>query len=495
MNQLGRDSLIISFGLFWQQAAVFLLGVVVARSLGPEAFGVHAILKNLSLALLFVTPLGLDLALLKHVRLLGGRGDEFELVYALCRVVVIALNVLAVVVTFLWIGPLLESQVFVFPAFSALLVATLIGGIFAADLQVSSAVHRATELHVRYAAITNYGQPTLRLLLTIAAIALGLGLPGVVWAGVAALALNLLVLESMAGFPMQRLRPTRAALVKAWHRATTILRETVWMALSLLLYGVMRFLDVLVVGNLVSVKAAGEYAALSSIAQVIQIYPAAMSQTLGAEIATMYAARDVGAIRESLRRYVRLAALVAGYLAAGVAVFGPQLDLLFGPDFQFTSTLSVLLAVGWFISGVLSPLGYALSMTGRHRTETLILGGSVVMTALLLIYLTSVYGAAGAALAVAIGFGITNVARCLAVRRVLGGLPLQFANLLPLLVFLSIGYGVRAVGGTLGRSLPLLVLECCIFTVLCAGAAFVLFATSEQRMRLTTALAKPWRTW
>jgi O-antigen/teichoic acid export membrane protein len=494
MSNLGRGSLIISLGLFWQQAAVFLLGVVIARSLGPEAFGVHSILKNLSLALLFLTPLGLDLALLKHVRLLGGRSQEFELVYALCRVVVVGLNLLAVAVMFLWIGPLLESQVFMFPAFSMLLVVTLIGGIFAADLQLSSAVHRATELHVRYAVITNYGQPALRLLLTIVAIALGLGLPGVVWAGVAALALNVLVLEGMGRFPMQRLRLDATALKDAWRRATTILREAVWMAFSLLLYGVMRFLDVLVVGNLVSVKAAGEYAALSSIAQVIQIYPTAMSQTLGAEIATMYAAGDVGAIRDVLRRYVRLAALVAGYLAAGVAVFGTQLDLLFGPEFQFTSTLSVLLAVGWFVSGVLSPLGYALSMTGRHRTETLILGGSVVVTVLLLIYLTTVFGAAGAALAVAVGFGITNFARCLAVRGVLGGLPLQFANLLPLLVFLSIGYGVRAVASTIERSLPLLVLECCIFTVLCAGAAFLLFANSEQRTRLTTALARRWRT-
>ena len=227
----------------------------------------------------------------------------------------------------------------------------------------------------------------------------------------------------MGRFPMQRLRLDATALKDAWRRATTILREAVWMALSLLLYGVMRFLDVLVVGNLVSVKAAGEYAALSSIAQVIQIYPTAMSQTLGAEIATMYAAGDVGAIRDVLRRYVTLAALVAGYLAAGVAVFGTQLDLLFGPEFQFTSTLSVLLAVGWFVSGVLSPLGYALSMTGRHRTETLILGGSVVVTVLLLIYLTTVFGAAGAALAVAVGFGITNFARCLAVRGVLRGEP------------------------------------------------------------------------
>jgi O-antigen/teichoic acid export membrane protein len=143
---------------------------------------------------------------------------------------------------------------------------------------------------------------------------------------------------------------------------------------------------------------------------------------------------------------------------------------------------------------VLSPLGYALSMTGRHRTETLILGGSVLVTALLLVYLTGVFGAAGAALAVAVGFGITNIARCLAVRRVLGGLPLEPANLLPLLVFLSIGYAVQTVASMTGRSLALLVLECCIFTVLCAVAAFVLFATGEQRTRLTSALAKRWRT-
>jgi len=50
------------------------------------------------------------------------------------------------------------------------------------------------------------------------------------------------------------------------------------------------------------------------------------------------------------------------------------------------------------------------------------------------------------------------------------------------------------VASTIERSLPLLVLECCIFTVLCAGAAFLLFANSEQRTRLTSALARRWRT-
>jgi O-antigen/teichoic acid export membrane protein len=492
MKRFGSGSLFISVGLFWQQAAVFLLGVVIARSLGSEAFGIHSILKNLALALLFVTPLGLDVALLKHVRLLGGRNDGFELIYTLCRAVVLTINIAVLAVTFLWIGPLLEARVFQFPAFSALLAVTLIGGIFAADLQLSSAVHRATELHVRYAAITNYGQPALRLLLTVVAIALGLGLEGIVWAGVVALVLNVLVIETMAGYPIRRLRPDQATLVKAWEHTMAILREAVWMAFSLLLYGVMRFLDVLVVGHMVSVKAAGEYAALSGIAQIIQIYPAAMSQTLGAEIATMYAARDIGAIREILRRYVRLAALVSGYLAAGVAVFGPQLDLLFGPEFQFSWMLSVLLAVGWFVSGVLSPLGFALSMTGRHRAETLILAASVALTVLLLVWLTGAFGATGTALAVALGFGIANVARCVAVHRVIGGLPLAPANILPLLLFLAIGYGVLAVGSVIGRSFWLLLVECAIFSALCAAAAFAVFITEEQRTRMT-ALFKSWR--
>jgi O-antigen/teichoic acid export membrane protein len=490
MKQVGSSSLIISLGMFWQQVLVFLIGVVVARVLGPEAFGIQTILKNLSVFFLLIAPLGLDLALLKHVRLMGGRSARFELAYAMSRTLVLLVNLVALTIVAVWLGPTLEASAYQVPGFAHLLNVTVIGVIFAADLQLAGAVHRGVDLHLRYAVVTYYAQPFIRLLLTAGAAGLGYGLEGVVWAGVVASGLCVLMLEGLAGLPLLHLRDTKRLLLETSHKTLSILREAVWMGLSLLSYGAVRFLDVLVVGYVVSAKAAGEYGALSGIAQVIQIYPMAISQTLGAQIATLFAGSDFQSIRAVLRRYVRLAALVGGYLAAGVAVFGTELDLVFGPDFHFSAGLSILLAAGWFVSAVLSPFGFALSMTGRHRLETVILSTSVVAMASLLVWLTDLFGSEGAALAVALGFGLANGVRCFVAARVLGGLPLRLNDMLPPAVFLALGYATLATGSILGRSFPLLLIECSVFSVLCGIAAFAFFMDADQRNAVLRSIAR-----
>ena len=263
------------------------------------------------------------------------------------------------------------------------------------------------------------------------------------------------------------------------------------MAMLLLLYQAMRFVDVLVLSALTTARIAGEYAAMSMVAQLISIYPNAISQTLGPRIAALYAAGDRDGMYREFRQYLRQASLLGGYLFGGIAVFGTDLDLLFGPEFHFPVMLAGLLALGWYISAVLAPLGYALSMTGRHRQEFVILASGAGVLLAALFAFVPLLGGVGAALAVALSFLVINVVRSVRVIRVLGRNPLSARDLLPPLLFL----GLAALASTLdqvvaGRSIALLLVECVAYTLLSAAAYGFLLAVPAERRRIGSMLAR-----
>jgi len=217
---------------------------------------------------------------------------------------------------------------------------------------------------------------------------------------------------------------------------------------------------------------------MSTVGQLIQIYPIAISQTLGPSIALFYRRGDMAAIVAELRAYLRRATLLGGYLFGGIAVFGTDLDLVFGQSFDFPWPLAFLLAFGWYVSAILAPFGYVLSMTGRHRSELVILSAGAVLLVVCLLLLIPAFQATGAALSVAVVFVAVNVVRCATVIRILQRNPLGFADLLPPTGFLLVALLCREAGALLGaRHLWTLILGCAAYSAL-AGAGYLLLLAS-----------------
>lgn len=482
-----RETAIVSGGLLAQQVAVFATGVLTARWLGAGGFGALGILKSLSSVLVIITPLGLDLALLKHATFYQERPGELAAVSRALRLVVAGANLLLLALTLVWAGPALQRLYPDIPGFSALCAITMLGLAFAADVQISGALYRVFDRVVAYFAIVNYTQPLLRLALTFALLLAGGGLAGVVWINTAMLAATFLMIAwaDRGTAPKAAPEPLRALAGKVG----AVLSESVWMAASLLVYQAIRLFDILILAAFTTPAVTGEYTAMSSVAQLIQIYPMAISQTLGPRISLAYKAGDLEAIAAALRDYLRKASILGGWLYGGVAVFGTDLDLVFGRGFSFAWQLPALLATGWFVSATLAPFGYVLSMTGRHRQETAVLTGGAALLVLLLLALIPPLGAIGAATAVATVFAAVNAVRCGYVVRIIGRNPLGPRDLLPPACFLAAALICRAAGAAAGeRSLALLVVECAAYTALSACAAYGLFASVPEQLALGRAV-------
>ena len=486
-----RETAIVSGGLLVQQACVFATNVLVARFLGPGAFGTMNTLKSLSSVLLIVAPLGLDLALLKHASFYRDRPRQLETISGVLRVLIAGLNLALLALVAVWLGGALQAIYKDIPACAALCSITMIGMVFATDVQISGALYRALDRVVAYAMIVNYCQPVLRLALSGLALLAGGGVESVVWVNTAmfAYAFAALVLDSRR----HRVRPLPMPVPALVRKTRAVLSESLWMALSLLVYQSIRLVDVLVLAALTDTRSVGEYTAMSTVAQLIQIYPIAISQTLGPNIALFYRRGDMAAIVAELRAYLRRASLLGGYLFGGIAVFGTDLDLVFGQSFSFPWPLAVLLAAGWYVSAVLAPFGYVLSMTGRHRRELAILSAGAALLVASLLTLIPVLDAVGAALSVAIVFVAVNAARCAAVIRVIGRNPLGLADLIPPAGFFLAALLCREAGALLGaRQLPMLAFECVAYTALGAAGYILFLADAAERRTVARLVARLW---
>ena len=270
-----RETAIVSGGLLTQQVTVFVTGVLIARHLGAVGFGELGTLKGLSVFLLIVTPLGLDLALLKHASFFQERPDELRTISRLLRALVAMLNIAMLGLIALHVGPKLQGVYQDIDEFSKLCVFTMLGLVFAADVQISSALYRVADRVSLYALIVNYSQPIVRLGLSYVVLVLGGGVESIVWVNTAAFLYAFLAIgyadARSAGAPRSTGAPGSTgappfAFAAAARKVGVILSESLWMALSLLVYQAMRFVDILILAALTSAKVTGEYTAMSNVA-------------------------------------------------------------------------------------------------------------------------------------------------------------------------------------------------------------------------------------
>jgi O-antigen/teichoic acid export membrane protein len=481
------ETAIVMVGMLTQQVTAFVGGVWIARQLGSVGFGELAILKNISTFFLLVMPLGLDLALLKHATFYPPRSAELVAMSTSVRSIAAALNLMLVGLIAVWFGTELEKVYHDVDHFSYYCVLTMVGVMFAADVQISGALYRVAGRLKSYFLVAIYSQSLMRLALSIFVLLEGGGVQSIVWVNTISYISSFVVL---AYLDSQEVQLPRTITLQSIRDSVRILRESVWMAASLLVYQTMRFMDVLVLGALTNVQITGQYNAISGVAQIIQIYPMAASQMMGPRIAELYRVDAFEGIANELRHYLDRATLLGGYMFAGVAVFGTQLDLVFGKSFHFSWMLSVLLASGWYISAILSPFGYVLSMTGRHRTEVAILSVGAAILIVSLFALIPIFGDVGAALSVLIGFVAVNVIRCAYVVRILGINPLRTVDVIPPGTFFLMAWIVLHLGAmVLGPSLLSLIIECSLYTLVSLAVYIFVFANSAERALLSSQLA------
>jgi O-antigen/teichoic acid export membrane protein len=364
-----------------------------------------------------------------------------------------------------------------FPHFDQLLIVTMLALPMVSDLAVLGAVYKAREDLHSYAFMTLYLQPVVRVVLVAAAIVYTPDVFAIVCIGTlqAAVCWAAVFTHDLRVRSRQKTSVSTDARPPEWAAVKAVLHDSIWMAMNQCVYSAMRFVDVLMLSSFAPAKLVGEYGALSTFAQLVQLYPLAASQALGPTVSRHFHEGNLAGLRTALNSYIHFASVTGSFVFAGIAVFGDRLDLLFGPSFQFHPQVCFLLPLGYLLSAALAPVGYALSMTGRHKSELLILAAGAVILVVLCLLLVPPFQQVGAASAVVAAFFLINAARFAYVSRVLGFTPGRMADLLPPIVAIALAVAARRVFDLAGeRSLLVTSLACVTYTALYATYVLIM---------------------
>jgi O-antigen/teichoic acid export membrane protein len=481
--QRGGATAIILGGMLIQQSFAFISGIVSGHAVGAEGFGITNILRNMITAALALSPIGLDLALLKYgPRFISPRTFAMQLVRM--RFMVAALNVTLVLVVWGALGNWLEHAVYKTPGFRDMLLISLVGLPLAADIQLMSATYRVRNRPARFALMSSWLQPPLRLGGAVLTLWYHWSVYALVVSSTLAYLASTLCLSLDQWLAPARVddeptaelaeRAEEACEQASWGYVRLILGDSAWMALSLFAYNALRFVDVLVLGAFAPKAQVGAYGALSTISQLVAIYPLAISQTLGPSISKHYHEGNMAGVHKVLNDYIRSAALAGGFIFGGVAAFGDHLDLVFGPSFHFDPWLALILPLGWLVSATLAPTGYSLSMTGHHKAELRVLFTGTCILVVGCFAFIPFLQALGAAIAVLIAFLAIDLTRFAMVSRYLGFWPGKLSDLLPPVVAAALGYGCKVlVDAALGRSFFSMIAGCVAYTLLFGTVALI----------------------
>ena len=487
MKSLLRNEVaIVAAGQMLQQAIAMLTGVIAAHGLAASGFGVTNLLRSVFAAFATVAPLGLDLALLKYC----GRRDlpaaRVTRTVRRLRLTAAAAATATALVVALGFGGWLMRDVYRIERFDLMLLITLAALPFAGDLAIVGALYKAEGRPGAYALMTIYLQPVFRLAAVILVVSYAPTPLAIVVVNTAQVLISATAVAVHRRFKRSAAQPAIAATEEGAD-VLKVLGESLWMALNLFVYGMMRFVDVLLLGCFAPINVVGEYAALSTIAQIVQVYPLAASQTLGPTISRHHHAGDAAGVRDALNQYIYLASLVSGFVFGGVAAFGTRLDLLFGASFHFAPAVCFLMPLGYLLSATLAPTGYALSMTGRHRSELAILcagGAALVIGCLALI---PRFGQTGAALSVATAFFLINVVRFAYVAKALAFVPGRLGDFAGPLAGLALAFLSRALAdGAFARNFAGLVAGCVTYAALYGALCVTMLLRPRQRWRWAT---------
>jgi O-antigen/teichoic acid export membrane protein len=481
--------LVSGISMIYSQALTACLGIYLARYLGADLYGLVNLARNLLIIALVLTPIGLDLALQRHLSKAGGDIETARAEIAWLRIFAIVVSLVLTLVLFAGGADWLEASVFRFPDFAKVFTVTMAALPFGTDLAVLGGAYRGIYRPIPSLTATYLVQPSVRAIAVLLLLFSGLSVWAVVWGTLLGFIASWVYLAIKADFDFAwRGRP----LIKVTASAFQVLRYAPVLGLSTLIFTIARSLDTIALGYWASSGDVGRYAAVLMVTLLVGIVGSSLGQTLGTSVAAASHAGDTGKMAALLRGNMELASILCAPFCVVIAIWGQDIDLLLGPSYVIDRSVFVVAAAMQWLMAVTHYSSSALSLTGRHRVELFnnVLALAVQSAACFL--LVPRFGLIGAATASLISIFVINVARQIEIAEIVGFMIVGPRLFFPLLVALIAAVPLVFVGQAAGiRTWWLTGLLAGVHVTLYCGTVFAFLLTPEQRKQLRHYVKRP----
>jgi O-antigen/teichoic acid export membrane protein len=270
------------------------------------------------------------------------------------------------------------------------------------------------------AILRNLMQPLVLIILV--AIMAGVGYLTLLGA-VVALLTSIFIAAMIGIWRLQRHLPNVIAPERATPRKLEILKyaASIWLT---------RFSNVaidqgdrLMIGALATLSQVGIYHAAFRIADFQTLAMLSFVPMFSTAIAEAHATGDRAALVHYYRMVVRWSLLVTMPICLGCLLFAKPILHIFGEEFVSGAPVLVIISLASLIDAGVGPAGQFLQMMGKQKLEMAWTATAAALAISLNFVLIPRYGAMGAAFGTGVAMAFLNVARLLALRKILGVFP------------------------------------------------------------------------
>jgi len=422
---VAHGAVVTAGGISLQRVLTVGAETLLARSLGPVAYGVYALAWRIAqLAFRFVT-FGTVQTLQRYVPASGTerRGQVAGLAYATTLAVGVA-----IALGFVLVADPVDAATVTDPSFPPALVRFGVVVLAVGFVKTHAGLLRSVGSARGAVLFNRVLRPAMRLLAAAVAATLGysaVGVAGALAAGMGALA--------VLGFPAAvsstgirpTLRGTRSELRRFFHHATPI-------ALSSIGKIFQNRVDVLLVGVLLTATATGVYNVVLVLVTVAWIPLQAFNQLLPPVASQLHASGETETLDAVYTAVTRLIVTAVVPILAVQVVFGRALLSVFGPAYVRGYVPLVVYLGGVLTGSAVGATGWLLMMTdhqyARMVLDWLLAGINVTLTYVFVVE----FGLPGAALGTSVALVVQNLTQAFVLRHFEGLWPFDVTFLKPL---------------------------------------------------------------
>ncbi|MFV0268565.1 MAG: flippase [Draconibacterium sp.] len=378
----------------------FLSGLIVARAIGPNNYGLFVLCRNLCQTGCIFSKSGFDLSLIRKIRENKDNALLQSSYITSALYITGAISFSLVLLTWLWGSRYLATNAYHYDQFIPVLnVMILLVPIFAV-FQIFIGLNRAYFSVKQSIIAENLLQPSSRLLLIIILFFFCSDL----WAVILGTLLSYLLVscylieETRKQITIHYFPPKQLPKINI----SSFWRYSFMIAITNSVGLLLTKMDSFMIGYFNGPEDIGKYAIVQLTVPVIVIFNSSFNKLLGPTIAEFAAENNHQGMAASIKQHGRWMAIGSFPLFLIFAAFGKDLLLVFGKDFSLPTATITILAGGQLVTALFSSSGFLLSLTNKYKFEFPILLTALLQNIILnylLIPKFGIIGAAGATLA------------------------------------------------------------------------------------------------
>lgn len=436
--EVARGGGIALIGSTIVRVTTFGLHILLARVLGPAAYGLYALGGSVTAIGQSIASLGLTQGIVRYCAIYRGEDDKARLKGVLLSAAAISLvsSVLIAFILFAFARAIsdhffrkaeLTNVLRVFALALPFCVLTAMEGAFAQSL-------RRIEYQKGLAILRSLANLGLVGLAFILGYRLAGATCGFLASGVFSAGLGLYFLWRI--FP-----EIRSAIVPSY-QIKSLLRFSLSVFFIGISYMLLGYTDRIMLGYFGKASDVGTYNVASLLASQIVIFIGSVITIFSPIIADLHnrgLPQKIAGLYKKVTRWILTVSLPLFLL---FSLFPELIMYLFGPKYEKSSLVLVILAFAYIVGAVTGPGGNLLHMTGRQNVDfinsIILVFGNIALN----MWLIPAYGAAGAALATAITLILIHTARLIEVYKIHNMVPYESCAIKPIIA--AIGAAVMA---------------------------------------------------